>query len=131
MRLRVGHWNGCLEEAIRAFANQFSEQSPVPLVRRSSPLGGPIAIHHAVVEHIGTLVAVVLIEPGVSAAEPDVMTSRRHSADDAKHGARQIRGMRDAIESRLWAGYDQVREPGSLDPGTDFGRSMLKSPSQC
>lgn len=98
VRLRVLYRNVCLEEAIRAFANQFAEQSPVPFVRRSSPLGRPIAVHQAVVEYIGTLVAVVLIEFGVCASKPNVVTPRRHATHDAEHGAWYVCCMGDAPE---------------------------------
>ena len=46
----------------RAFANQFSEESPVPFVRCSSPLRWTVSVDEAVVEYIRTLAAVVLKE---------------------------------------------------------------------
>ena len=98
VRLRVLYWNVCLEEAIRAFANQFAEQSPVPFVRWSSPLGGPITVHQTVVEYIGAFVPVVFVEFGVCASKPNIVTSRCHAAHDAKHGARYVRCMGDAPE---------------------------------
>ena len=45
---------GLLDTA-RAFTNQFGEESPVPLVGRSTPLWRAITVHKTVVEHGRTL----------------------------------------------------------------------------
>lgn|ERR1700688_1693765 len=73
VRFRV--WNYCirLQEIARPFANQFSEESPVPFVWWPAPLCRTVPIHEAVVEHVGALAAVVLKKLRERTTKPQVV----------------------------------------------------------
>src|SRR2546423_679598 len=68
--LSVGDSRTRLPETAGAYSNQFSEQSPVPLVRWSTPLRRTVSIDEAVVEHIRTLTSVMFKEPRERTAKP-------------------------------------------------------------
>jgi hypothetical protein len=75
VRVCSGHSEAVLCEPLRAFAHQFSEQTPVPFVCFFAPLRRTVAIDKAVVEDVWTLVTVVLVKVcGGSGTPPPVPT---------------------------------------------------------
>src|SRR5205814_9444678 len=84
------HDVGLLDTA-RAFTNQFGEQSPVPLVGRSTPLWRAITVHKTVVEHGRTLSSQVLRNTCVGATEPKVVAQRCPARYASEHDPRRSR----------------------------------------
>src|ERR1700683_132142 len=68
--LRVEDGNALFMKPARALANQFSEQSPVPFVRRSTPLRRTVSVDEAVIEYVWTLASVMLEEFRECTAKP-------------------------------------------------------------
>src|SRR5215467_3751722 len=53
--LSLWYGHSTRDKSVRMFANQFSEQPPIPFVRWPPPSRRAVTIYEAVVEHIGTL----------------------------------------------------------------------------
>src|SRR5206468_7169654 len=120
----------CLLEFARTLAHKFPEESPVPFVRCPSPLRRAISIHQAVIENIRSLVPIVLTELGERSSQPHVVAERGSPGDRANHKAGNVRGVRHAVEGRLWAGNDETSEGSAFYASTNLRRAVLKSPCQ-
>ena len=59
MGLCAGDSRVGLQKFLRALADEFREETPVPLVRRPSPLGRTVSVNQAVIENAGAAIAVV------------------------------------------------------------------------
>src|ERR1700736_949242 len=73
LRLWDGHTR--LDELIGTFTDQFTEDAPVPLIGRSAPLRWAVAVDQTVVQHVGTLIAVVLEELRERSTQPDIVAA--------------------------------------------------------
>jgi hypothetical protein len=122
------HDVGLLDTA-RAFTNQFGEESPVPLVGRSTPLWRAITVHKTVVEHGRTLTSQVFGKTCVGATEPKVVAQRCPARYSSEHEPRRIRQPR-AAEPGLRAGDYKTAESSALQPRANLRGPMLKPPSQ-
>jgi len=130
MSLGIGDRSIRLQESMGAFANQLTEEPPVPFIRRSAPFRWPITVNQTVVEHIRSLVSVVLIKFRTRPTKPDVVAEGRHSSDEAEHGPWEVRGWRDRIEPGLRTGQGETSECGALETSADLRRPVLESPSE-
>src|ERR1700751_1534507 len=117
-----------LQESVGAFSNKFAKESPIPLVRWSAPLRGTIAVDQTVIEDIGPLVPVVLIEPGVRSAQPKVLAARRRTTDYTDHRAGHVRCMCNPPKPRLRAGDDETCKASRLDSSANPCGSVLETP---
>src|ERR1700678_1127907 len=117
-----------LKEPVRMFSDELTKKPPVPLVWWSAPFWWAIAIHQTVVEYIGTLVPVVLGELRVGAPDPKVIAARRHTTHHADHGARNVCGLSDSLESRLRTGDGETGEGRAFKAGANLRSPVLEAP---
>src|SRR3954468_20665597 len=97
---RVRYRSVRLPESVRTLAHQLTEHTPVPFVRRSSPLRWAVAVNEAIVEHIRSPIAVTFIEVRECAAEPQIVASRCDPGDCPEHRAGSVRGVCDFGQTR-------------------------------
>src|SRR5262249_43451848 len=129
MGLRLRDGDISMEIAIGMFADEFGEQSPVPMIGRAPPLWRAVSVDEAVVEYIGTLGAGMFGEFGKRSAEPDIVAARSHAGDGAEHETGSV-CRNDIVEAGLRAGHDESGEYCGLDALTDLRGAMLEAPFQ-
>src|SRR6185312_15001655 len=107
------------------------EQPPVPFVGFFAPLRGTIAINEAVVENVGPLVAVVRVEMGERAAQPEIVAARGHAGDGSNHVSGRAAGPQEVAKPRLRPGDNKPGERCALKTSANASGVVMKAPGEC
>ena len=126
--LSVRHSSIGLQKSVGTFSNQFPKNSPVPFIGWPAPFGRTVAVDQTVVENARSPVAVMLVELRVRSAQPEVVASRSHAADQTEHCAGNVWSMCDSLEPGLRARDCETCETRGFYSRAHLCGPVLESP---